>query len=474
MVQIVPASRKPTMSPLKLLPSFAEKSLSSIAEALGRIAPLNHPSERIAVTGLQRAGKTVFITSLTHALLHAKDWPADAFPFFPWRGQVHSVALEMIPGIPRFPFEERLKELLGNPPRWPEPTVDLSGLRVRLRYRQETGLGRYIAPVGTLDLDLIDYPGEWLLDLPMLSLSYRDWSVRAEELSTSGRRADLSMAWREEAKAFDLDAPEDRFQLLRIGRFYVDYLKQCRTEHIYHLQPGRFISDSSGPLDSVFFPLTRRASFRAGTNGAALKRRYDSYQRRVRSFYKHVFGRLRRQVVLVDLLSALQQGHDSFADLALAVRSITEAFEELKNPLLKALLLGRIDRLALVATKADHVTAGQINNLVGLLRDMIGEPVLRANARQSGLLAIASVRSTVQVMRKWQDQPLEFLCGLPIRRSELVEVRPGEIPGQIPERSSWSTFDFNIRDFAPPRIGAGEDQPLPHINLDKVLQFLIG
>jgi predicted YcjX-like family ATPase len=461
------------MPPLKHLPAFAEKSLGSVAEALGRIAPLNYKSERIAVTGLQRAGKTVFITALTHALLHAKDWPASASPFFPWRGLVQSISLEAIPGIPPFPYEERLKELLGDPPRWPKPTFDLSGLRVRLRYKRESGLSKYVAPVATLDLDLIDYPGEWLLDLPMLSLSYRDWSHRADELATSGRRAELATSWREQANALDPDAAENPFELARVGRSYVDYLKQCRAEHLYYLQPGRFTSNSSGLLESVFFPVTRRASFKAGTNGAALKHRYDRYQRLVRRFYNDVFGRLRRQVVLVDLLSALQHGHDSFADLALAVRSITEAFEELQNPLLKLLPLGRLDRLALVATKADHITAGQINNLVGLLRDMIGEPFVRVNARQSGLLAIASVRATTQVTHKWRDLPMEFLHGVPVGRLEPVAVQPGEIPGQIPEKAIWDTLEFNIRDFAPARTGSAQNQPLPHINLDKVLQFLI-
>jgi len=458
---------------LKVLPTLAETALSSIANALSRLSPLNHQSQRIAITGLQRAGKTVFITSLTHALLNAVDWPAAAFPFFPWRGLVQSVSLETIPGIPVFPYEERLEELLGNPPRWPDRTVDLTGLRVRLRHRQGSRLGKYIAPVTTLDLDLIDYPGEWLLDLPMLSQSYDDWSLQAYELATSGARAELSKAWREQARALHLDEPENTFELLRIGGAYVDYLRRCRTEHLHFLQPGRFISGSSMPLEAVFFPLTRGASFNAGTNGAALKRRYDSYQRLVRRFYNDVFGRLRRQVVLVDLLSALQRGHESFADLALAVRAITEAFEELKSPLLKLLTLGRMDRLALVATKADHITAGQINNLIGLLRDMIGEPFVRANARQSGLLAITSVRATTQVMRNWQGQPLEFLRGIPVGRSEPIEVRPGEIPGQVPERDNWSAFNFNIREFAPPRIGLAQNQPLPHINLDKVLQFLI-
>jgi predicted YcjX-like family ATPase len=152
---------------------------------------------------------------------------------------------------------------------------------------------------------------------------------------------------------------------------------------------------------------------------------------------------------------------------------VVEAFEELRHPLARVLPVGRLDRLSLVATKADHITSGQLNNLVGLLRDMLGEPFMRANARQSGLLAIASVRATTQETRLWQGEALQFVRGVPNGRSDVVEVRPGEIPGQIPDRESWNSFVFNIREFAPPRLGAPFDKPLPNINLDKVLQSLI-
>jgi predicted YcjX-like family ATPase len=293
-----------------------------------------------------------------------------------------------------------------------------------------------------------------------------------EELAGSGKRAALSAQWRAQAEALDPAAREDRFALARIGSAYVDYLKRCRAEGLSFLQPGRFLGGTV-PLDTLFFPLGRARSSRTGTNGAALARRYEAYRTLVRRFYGQVFGRLRRQVLLVDLLTALQQGQESFADLALATRTVVEAFEDLRHPLAKVLPIGRLDRLSLVATKADHITSGQLNNLVGLLRDMLGEPFMRANARQSGLLAIASVRATAQVSRMYQGEALQFLRGVPRGRSDTVEVRPGEIPGQIPDRASWPGFVFNIRDFEPPRLGAPFERPLPHINLDKVLQSLI-
>ena len=451
---------------------LAAASLDAIASALAVASPLGHDAWRIAVTGLQRAGKTVFVTSFVHALLHAKDAPIEAFPFFPWRERVRAVELLDIPGLPRFPYAERLAELLADPPRWPAPTEGLSGVRVRLHLAPAPRLDRRLLEPRTLQLDLVDYPGEWLLDLPLLSLDFAEWSAGMEELAGAGTRAALSADWRAQAQALDPAAAQDPFALARIGGAYVDYLKRCRAEGLSWLQPGRFLAGTA-PLEQLFFPLARARGLRGGTNGAELARRYEAYRRLVRRFYGEVFGRLRRQVVLVDLLTALQRGHEAFADLALATRTVVEAFEGLRHPLARLLPVGRLDRLALVATKADHITSGQHNNLVGLLRDMLGEPFVRANARQSGLLAIASVRATTQETRLWQGEALQFVRGIPSGRADVVEVRPGEIPGQIPDRESWSSHVFNIREFAPPRLGAPFDRPLPHINLDKVLQSLI-
>jgi len=460
------------MMPIARLPTLAADSLDAIASALASLSPLNQAGYRIAVTGLQRAGKTVFVTSFVHALLHAKDAPVEAFPFFPWRERVSAVELQDIPGLPAFPYRDRLAELLATPPRWPAPTEGLSGVRVRLRLAPPARLDRRLLEPQTLHIDLIDYPGEWLLDLPLLSLDYGEWSAEMEELANSGKRAGLSAQWRGEAEAFDSAAKEDPFALARIGSAYVDYLKRCRSEGLSFLQPGRFLAGSV-PIETLFFPFARAGSPRAGTNGALLVRRYEAYRRLVRRFYDQVFGRLRRQVVLVDLLTALQRGQESFADLALATRTVVEAFEELRHPLARVLPIGRLDRLSLVATKADHITSGQLNNLVGLLRDMLGEPFMRANARQSGLLAIASLRATTQVTRLWEGEALQFLRGVPRGRADAVEVRPGEIPGQILDRESWPGFVFKIRDFEPPPLGTPFEKPLPHINLDKVLQSLI-
>jgi predicted YcjX-like family ATPase len=465
------------VTPLSLLKNAAGSTLEGLAAAFDA-SPLGQRRHRIAVTGLQRSGKTVFITAFTHALLTAARAPMASFPFFPWREHVQQVELLEIPGVPRFPFEERLAQLLAEKPEWPAPTTGLSGLRVRIRHGDVGLLRSALSSTATTDLDLIDYPGEWLLDLPMLTQTFRDWSLQMEELANSAGRVDLAKPWLDAVRALDPAAPEDPAELARIAGLYREYLMRCRQERsLCFVQPGRYaIADEATAIDpaTLFFPLSSVRSARSGTMGAALLQRHAAYLKLVRQFHADVFGRLGKQVLLVDLLSALQQGHEAFADLGLAIRSISDAFDELRHPLLKMLPIARVERLALVATKADHVTADQHANLVGLLRDIVGEPFLRATARQSGLMAVASVKATTDLKLKVNDLAMPFLRGIPAGRDEVLDIQPGVIPGTIPAADQWGEVAFHIRRFEPPRLGPGfGDRPLPHINLDKVLQFLL-
>ena len=71
------------MTPLRQLIDLAGASLDAIGSALADVPgslSLNHDSHRIAVTGLQRSGKTVFVTSFVHALLHAAGRTIEAKP----------------------------------------------------------------------------------------------------------------------------------------------------------------------------------------------------------------------------------------------------------------------------------------------------------------------------------------------------------------------------------------------------------
>src|SRR5919202_1205385 len=132
---------------------------------------------RLAVTGLSRAGKTVFITSAIHNLLSAAANPA-VLPFLRLQAKGRLVAARIVPEAAiakrHFPYEDLLREMAEAPPRWPASTTGTSQIRLALRYRPLGALGGVLGALPTLNLDLVDYPGEWLLDLPLLGCDYAD------------------------------------------------------------------------------------------------------------------------------------------------------------------------------------------------------------------------------------------------------------------------------------------------------------
>ncbi len=78
-----------------------------------------------------------------------------------------------LPQLPRFGFEKNLSYMQQQPARWPPSTVGWSQLTLTLRYRPGSGLRARFQDHQETELVLVDYPGEWLLDLPMLQQSYQ-------------------------------------------------------------------------------------------------------------------------------------------------------------------------------------------------------------------------------------------------------------------------------------------------------------
>ena len=146
-----------------------------------------NPTVRLGVTGLSRAGKTVFITALIHGLTRGGRFPV----FEPFAtGRIARARLEPQPddAVPRFDYENHVRTLIEER-RWPNSTVDISELRLVIDYQRQNGADR------TLTLDIVDYPGEWLLDLPLLNKSYEQWSRESLALSRERPRAPLAAQW---------------------------------------------------------------------------------------------------------------------------------------------------------------------------------------------------------------------------------------------------------------------------------------
>ena len=70
---------------------------------------------------------------------------------------------------------------MNNPPQWCQSTRGVSETRLAIRFERQSGLLRHFKERGTLYLDIFDYPGEWLLDLPLLNLDFQQLVTRTSQ-----------------------------------------------------------------------------------------------------------------------------------------------------------------------------------------------------------------------------------------------------------------------------------------------------
>jgi uncharacterized protein len=457
------------------------------------------PTVRLGVTGLSRAGKTVFITALIHGLTRGGRFPI----FEPFAtGRIARARLEPQPddAVPRFDYENHVRTLIEER-RWPNSTVDISELRLVIDYQRQNGADR------TLTLDIVDYPGEWLLDLPLLNKSFEQWSAESLALSRESPRARLASQWHAHLATLKPEAREDEQAALAAARLFTDYLRACRDERFAMslLPPGRFLMPANlkGSPALTFAPLDLPVDTVApeGSLWAMMRRRYEAYKDVVvRPFFRDHFSRLDRQVVLVDALSAFNSGPEALVDLEAALAGILDCFRIGRSTLLSNLFRPRIDRILFAATKADHLHHSSHDRLEAVLRRTVARAVARAEDTGADIdvVALAAVRATREAMVARGRDKLPSILGTPapgeIANGEAfdgtteVATFPGDLPAD-PEQlfggeaafrglssASAEKTDFRFLRFRPPQLESldAEDPTLPHIRLDHALQFLIG
>ncbi|MDR3468771.1 MAG: YcjX family protein [Xanthobacteraceae bacterium] len=478
----------------------ARLSLQAIADYSEN---LFNPTLRLGVTGLSRAGKTVFITALIHGLLRGGRFPVfDALA----TGRIGRASLAPQPddAVPRFAYEDHVRTLVAER-RWPQSTVDVSELRLIIEYQRLNGADR------TLTLDIVDYPGEWLLDLPLLWKSYETWSAESLRLSRQQPRAALAAPWHAHLATLRPEAAADEQATLTAARLFTDYLRACRDERFAMslLPPGRFLMPGSlaGSPALTFAPLDLpgHAMVPDGSLWAMMRRRYEAYKSAVvRPFFRDHFARIDRQIVLVDALAAFNAGPEALRDLQAALIGILDCFRTGRGTLLSALLRPRIDRILFAATKADHLHHSSHDRLEAILRLMVERAATRAEFAGATIdvVALAAIRATRQANVQRGREQLPSIVGTPMEG----EIAGGErfdgrsevatFPGDLPQASEalFTTgdaaaqafqglshgaaehADYRFLRFRPPPVALedGEAPSLPHIRLDRALQFLIG
>ena len=429
-------------------------------------------SVRIGVTGLARSGKTALLTSIAANLL-AAGAGLPALPALSTRLAGRSFRVAVAPGgakdLPRFDTATQLAALAHDPPAWPGRTQTISALDLDI----EIGRPGLLAalPPQRVRLELLDYPGEWLLDLPLLGLGFGAWSAGVLRRLEKRPQATEFLSF---ISALSSRTGADE-TLARAGhRLYRALLRNLRdTAGLSLLQPGRFLMPPPGgePPWLEFFPLTTEAPL-----ADLLRARYDAYVQAVRAqLMAPSFGRIDRLVVLADLLSALHAGPAAFADATAALAEVVQALQwrgpSMLPDWLGALLGLGITRVAFVASKADHVAERQRGNLATLAAAVSRLPI-RSGLRTAAF-AVAAVRCTEDVVWTLDGHPVSAVRGRVVGAERAGRSWPGEVPDRPPGPEFWEHPFLALPDFEPMRLPLGGKGGLPHVNLATLLAFLL-
>ncbi|KQW58909.1 MULTISPECIES: YcjX family protein [unclassified Ensifer] len=489
------------------LTSFKDDALIAFDNLTDRASGLVNPSIRLGVTGLSRAGKTVFISSLVHNLLNGGRLPV----FEPVRsGRVSKIRLEPQPddAVPRFQYEDHIAALVRDR-IWPDSTRAISQLRITLDFESASGWNRLFS-AGRLSLDIVDYPGEWLLDLPLLAQDFKQFSDNSVARARAPGRANRSADWLTLASSAGPTAIADESSARRLAESFTAYLKACKADASSPstLPPGRFLmpGDLEGSPALTFSPLPDLPEGRApkGSLWAMMERRYEAYKKHVVGpFFREHFARLDRQIVLVDALQAINGGPEALLDLEQALADVLACFRPGTNSWLSSFLTRRIDKVLIAATKADHLHHESHDRLERITARLVSRAAARIGMSGAGLevMAIASVRATREATVDHGGHTLPVIVGTPIAGEKINgETFDGEgktaiFPGDLPDDpevffraldadASAKKFgdvhpmpEFSFVRFRPPHLeetGGGLKLSVPHIRLDRAMQFLFG
>lgn len=517
------------------LSSLTDEARIALDNVYEYATSLGAPPLRLGVTGLARAGKTVFITALVHNLVHGGRLPL----FEPWKSR-RLIGAELKPqrhdDVPTFDYRGHVRALVGDRV-WPESTRMISEMRLSIAYESATFLGRRLGR-GRLDLDIVDYPGEWLLDLPLLAKDYRSFARETVARARMPARAEIAGPWLAHLSATDPAGPADEGVAAEAHGLFTGYLAAARGDGhaLSMVPPGRFLmpGDLAGSPAITFAPLDLPAEGEAPRDSlwALMERRYEAYKDVVvRPFFRTHFARLDRQVVLVDVLAALNGGTAAVADLEAALAEILACFRPGRSSWLSSVLTRRIDRILFAATKADHLHHVSHDRLEAILRRLVEAASRRAAfaGAEVDVRAVAAVRATREATVRRGGESLPCILGVPragetldgatYSGEEEIALFPGDLPADPevlfaglrteirrsraenpdaeaasevvetanpPDTESLDAAGLSTRSlvpdmrflrFRPPQIertAEGVTLSLPHIRLDRALDFLIG
>jgi predicted YcjX-like family ATPase len=477
------------------------RGMTTASGLAGWVGDWATPTVRLGVTGLSRAGKTVFITALVANLIGKR-----RLPFFAAHasGRLKDAYLQPQPddAVPRFAYQRHVADLTASPPSWPSSTRQISQLRVTLDVDPQHTIASLIG-ARQLHVDIVDYPGEWLLDLGLMELDYDTWSDQVLDRVMRPDHDEIAAPFKAKLAALDPDAAFTDAAAEALADAFRAYLIAARKRPpgLATLGPGRFLmpGEYEGSPMLTFAPLPR--DMRTGDGAAKrafaaeLERRFEVYKAKiVRPFFRNHFAKLDRQIVLVDALAALNGGQRSLDDLRSALTASLAAFRPGQSGWLSRLIGDRrIDKVLFAATKADQIPQASHPRLEAILKHLTDEANGRATGEGAniGVLALAAIRATKETVATVKGEDLACIKGVPLAGEEIdgtvfdgtetAAVFPGDLPDDpvkaITAAEQGAFADVRFLRFSPPRLAAdakdAPSEPWPHVRLDRALEFLL-
>lgn len=430
----------------------------------------------IGVTGFSKSGKSTFITSLIHQLTYSNE--AKLGGFLPARDEkIIGTKLLPIPGLELFDYEAGINALAGDPPKWPEPTASLSGCIVEITYKRDSFIKSVIGEQTTLRIEIRDYPGEWLLDIPLLNQDYHSWCHDMDGTFHQYKRKPLMGSLFDDLKEirpFDVLSEGEINDIY--GRFKA-FLVTCKDEGLTLIQPGHTLLPGKDDSFEPFFPLMNMHHYSVKELKKAdkdcvykvmLKRYKDYLKNVVDPFYKDYFKSVERQIIMVDTLKALSQGKDNFDDMMASFSRIIDCYSYGENGFLRRLISPKIERILFLSSKPDRVLSSQHDNLRHFTNDVIKR------------VCTQSIRNTIQIETeiacavRCTDDKSDYLTG---KTAEgFGRLTHPTVPDKIPKNDEWGAFEgWRPPELIPPlNTDLKHGSNLPCIRMDTVLKNLIG
>ena len=457
---------------------LAENAVDGVSETFFE------PVIRLGVTGLSRSGKTVFITSLVANLLERgrmAQFGAAA------TGRIEAAFLQPQPDdtLPRFNYEAHLAQMTGKKPSWPEGTHSISQLRVSLRV-QPTGLITGLRGPRIVHLDIVDYPGEWLLDLPLMQQSFAQWSSEALALARSEARAEFASEFLEILEKTDTTEALDEPKAQALAEAFTGYLVACREAGLSACAPGHFLmpGDLKGSPALTFCPLPEGSTPR-GSLAREFSRRFEAYKSAVVTpFFKDHFSRIDRQIVLVDALGAIHAGPRAVKDLGDAMADVLACFRVGPNSFLSRFVGKRVEKILFAATKADQLHHNQHGRLTAIMSALVKDAQTRVAFKgvETRAMSIAALRCTVEQSIEHDGEMLDAVQGSLLKTGKDAVMYAGDLPEDPASliedaeagEADWLDADYAVMNFAPAASTLKSGEGPPHIRLDQVAEFLLG